>query len=381
MDAIIHFTEFLYSALNNKKTCLNILIDYSKAFDNVNHSILLKKLEKYGVRDTPLRFFANYLQNRIQTVNISNASSGPLITNISVPQGSILGPCLFLAYINEIPSISSKFYATMFADDCTLSFAGTDIVNMVSECNRELKLFKQWSDANRLTINVSKTNCLMVSNIFGQLSPGNLFIEDQEIDIVRCVKFLGVFIDNNLKYDEHIKFICDKMSKSIGVIFRIRRLVPKTLLRNIYFSIVQPYIIYCLPIFAATYHVHLEPLILLQKRAIRAINNAAFRAHTDPLFFNNKILKVPDLYKHSLGCYIFKNQHLIDLNSRSHDHFTRNRVSTLIPVARLRATEQSVIRNALLIWNEIPPDIRNCLTFSNFKFEFRKHLLDQYNVR
>ena len=170
------------------------------------------------------------------------------------------------------------------------------------------------------------------------------------------------------------------MSKSIGVIFHIRKLVPKSFLRNIYFSIVHPYIIYCLPIFAATYHVHLEPLILLQKRAIRAINNAQFRAHTDPLFFTNKILKVPDLYKHSLGCYIFKNQYLIDLNSRSHDYFTRNRNSSLIPVARLRATEQSVIRNALSVWNDIPVDIKTCRTLENFKFKFRNHLLEQYSV-
>ena len=155
----------------------------------------------------------------------------------------------------------------MFADDCTLSLKGTDIVSMVEECNQELQMFKLWSDANRLTINVSKTQCLLISNIFSDLPPGSLHIDDEEIDVVQCLKFLGIFIDSGLKFNSHIQYICGKISKSIGVIYRTRWLLPMSTLKNLYFSLIQPYIMYCLPIFAATYDVHMQPIILLQKKS------------------------------------------------------------------------------------------------------------------
>ena len=379
LDAIIHFTENIYDALNGKKSSLSILIDYSRAFDTVNHYILLRKLERYGVRGVALQFISSYLKDRKQAVSIRNKFSYTKISNISVPQGSVLGPLLFLVYINEIPSISHLFTPTMFADDCTLTMIGSNLDNLISECNSELATFKSWSDANRLTINVSKTNCLLISNVFSNTLPESLILNDQEIDVVKCVKFLGVFIDSNLKFDEHISYICGKVSKSIGILYRIRSCVPKDILRSIYFSIIQPYYIYCLPVFGATYNVHLRPLRLLQKRAIRLISNAGFYEHTDPLFYQNSILKVDDLYKHSLGCYMYSNQHLLASYVHSHDYLTRNRALYVPPVALLRSTEQSVILNAINVWNSIPADIKACRTKQNFKYKFKKLLLAQYS--
>ena len=379
LDAIIHFTEILYNALNDRNSCMNILIDYSRAFDTVNHEILLKKLDKYGVRGIALALIANYLKDRVQMVRIREKVSDPIVTNISVPQGSINGPLLFLVYITEIPSISQKLIPTMFADDCTLSLIGNDMVSMVEECNRELQAFKLWSDSNRLTINVSKTHCLLISNIFSEIPPGSLLINEQEIDLVQCVKFLGIFIDSGLKFDSHIEYISGKISKSIGIIYRIRCLLPISTLKNLYFSLIQPYIMYCLPIFACTYDTHMQPLILLQKRAIRTISNAPFRETTNPLFIKNNILKINDLYKHSLCCYLYKNQHLIENHTRNHDYFTRHRNDIHVPNARLRSTEQSVIRNALLVWNDIPDNLRACRTFTQFKIQLKKYLIDQYS--
>ena len=157
----------------------------------------------------------------------------------------------------------------------------------------------------------------------------SILIEDYVLDIVDCVKFLGLYIDDKLKFDSHIRHICNKISKSIGIIFRIRSLIPRTLLRNLYFSIVQPYFLYCLPAFASTYHTHLDPLIKLQKRAVRAISVAGYLDHTDPLFLRNKILKLNDLYKHSLACYIYSHPNLLNEHSRSHTYLTRNRDTPL----------------------------------------------------
>ena len=173
---------------------------------------------------------------------------------------------------------------------------------------------------------------------------------------------------------------CSKVSKSIGIIYRTRSLLPKSLLRNIYFSIVQPYFLYCLPAFASTYHIHFDPLVKLQKRAIRAISKAGFLDHTDPLFRQFKILKLNDQFKHSLACYLYKNQHLLTEYSRNHVYFTRNRDAPLPSFARLRSTEQSVIRNALLLWNSVPINIKNCRTINSFKLHYKIFLLNQYSV-
>ena len=377
LDALIHFTELMYDALNNRKTCLNVLIDFSKAFDTVNHDILLRKLRRYGVCGSALLWFESYLKDREQYVSIGDKSSEVKISNISVPQGSVLGTILFLIYVNCLPNISEAFSPTMFADDCTLSVIGLEIENITAICNAELADFESLAAANQLFINIDKTKCLLISNIYHS-NDVNIFLNGQNLEFVDFTKFLGVTIDSNLKYDKHIEEICSKLSKSLGIIYRIRDFIPYSCLRNLYFNLIHPYLIYCLPIYGATYNNHLQPLILLQKRAIRTISRAGYFDSSEPLFKSHKILKFQDLYKHSLACYVFKNPDLLNSFSRTHDHNTRNRNLLLPPLERLRSTNQSVIFNGISIWNNIPDDIKVCNTLNNFKFMYRKYLLDQY---
>ena len=146
----------------------------------------------------------------------------------------------------------------------------------------------------------------------------------------------------------------------------------------LYFSIIHPYFLYCLPIYGATYHTHLHPLKIFQERAIRIISGAGFLDHTTPLFFDNKILKIDDLYTHSIGCYIFNNPGIINRYQRSHTYNTRNRNLLVAPIERLRSTEQSVIYNAVNIWNEVPVHIKLSLTSQSFKYRYREFLLSRY---
>ena len=265
----------------------------------------------------------------------------------------------------------------MFADDCTLIF--TNINSLITECNDDLALFKSWSDANRLTINTSKTNCLFISNRFYTPSPGCIQLDDHDLNFVSDSRFLGVVIDDHLKYNKHIQYICDKISKSIGIMSRIRHYVPLSCLRSLYFSIVHPYFLYCLPVFGATYPTHLKPLITLLKRAIRIISGAVFPAHTEPLFRSNKILKLMDLYDHSLGCYIYDNPNLLEDFARTHKYNTRNANQFRIPIDRLRSTEQSVLHNAIRVWNNIPADVKACRTKQSFKYQYKQVLLNSYS--
>ena len=379
LDAIVKFTEIVYDSINDKQSILNVLIDFSKAFNTVNINILLKKLHKYGIRGKPLDFVRSYLIDRIESVLINKSDSTAKILNIGVPQGSILGPLLFLVYVNEIPSISNRFNAVMFADDCTLIFRNHILNNIISDCNLEMEKFKIWSDANRLTLNLDKTKCLFISTIFRSLPPDSINLQNHTIDSVLDTKFLGLVIDKNLKYDKHIQYISGKISKSIGILYRIRNSFPDLCLKLLYYSIIHPYLLYCLPIFGATYDVHLGPLKILQKRAVRIISGAGYLDHTETLFKSNKILKLQDLYKHSLACYVYKNPEILDQFYRNHNYNTRGRNSFLPPFERLRMTEQSVIHNAVGFWNQIPMSIKLSPSKNSFKFNLKEFLLSQYS--
>ena len=368
----------MYDSLNSKDHTINIFIDYKKAFDTVNHSILIRKLEKYGVRGLPLNLIKNYLCDRYQTVKVNKCFSAPKRVTIGIPQGSILGPLLFLIYINDLPNVSDRFQATLFADDTTLIFKGHDYNILIDLCNTELEKFKQWSESNRLSINPEKTNCLLVTNRKISQIQNNVVLDGKLMSFVPQHKFLGVSLDNKLKFDKHIEIIRNKISKSIGIMFKIQKLVPQSCLKTLYYSFIYPYLLYCLPIWGGTYHTHLNSLITLQKRAVRIISNASYLDHTDPLFKSNQILKLGDIYIFTLAIYMFRNSDSFSNFSRSHSHDTRNRNILLPPYERLTTTQQSVLYGGTRVWNDLPDNINTSPTISISKYRLKLSLLNNY---
>ena len=219
---------------------------------------------------------------------------------------------------------------------------------------------------------------MLISNIFDNILPGCIKLNDIDMNFVTDIKYLGVFLDNKLKFDKHLNYICSKISKSIGVLRRISLFVPRSVLRCAYFSIIHPYILYCLPIFGSTYAVHLHPLKVLQNRAIRIITGGNFYSNLNQLYKTAFILKIDDLCKHSLGCYAYNHQNDLNRFIRTHRYPTRNTADLRPPVARLRMTEQSVIHNAIDIWNSLPLDLKNSNSYDIFKLKYKQHLLLQY---
>ena len=125
----------------------------------------------------------------------------------------------------------------------------------------------------------------------------------EDVKLKKTGKFLGVILDNSLSFEKHISYICDKISKSIGVFYKLRSCAPENVLINLYYSLVYPYLIYCNQIWGGTYDTHIEKIFLLQKKIIRVITNQPFLAHTNHLFYNSKILKVHDIYIYLTGIY------------------------------------------------------------------------------
>ena len=200
-------------------------------------------------------------------------------------------------------------------------------------CNSTLEEFSTWANANRLTINADKTHSMTFSKLSAPECVPDLSINESIIQYVSNIKFLGVTLDANLRYDEHINVICSKVSKSIGVMKHISNYVSTPTLISLYYSLIYPYLIYCNLIWGSTFETHLRPLIILQKRAIRVINKVHYLQHTSPLFFSNKILKLLDIVKYRQAVYMYKN--LATHETPSHPYSTRNRGNLIMPFQRL----------------------------------------------
>ena len=380
-DAISLLTERIYDCFNNRKLCLNVFVDLQKAFDTINYKILLKKLQIYGIQGIPLKLIENYLSNRTQSVRIEDSLSTPKSITIGLPQGSLLGPLLFLFFINDLPNISDKFKSILFADDTTLSFETTtqDELNIV--CNHELSKFYSWTLANRLTINFGKNKTYYILHTFTNINSDSLqiTINNKAIESVNEGEFLGVIIDNNLKFQAHVHKVCNKISKSIGIMYKLRNYVSLCVMKQVYYSLIYPYLNYCIRIYAATYSTHLTRLFILQKRAIRIINRESYLAHTNDLFKSNNILKVPDIYRLNVGLYMYDNRRTGHYE-RNHSHNTRFR-SDLIPSrARLTITQNSINVVGPNIWNSIPDYIKESPSRNSFKYQYKQFLLSAYST-
>ena len=265
-DAFLNLIEYVYNSLNSKHHCISLFIDLKKAFDTVNHDILLRKLQLYGVRGSTLSWKRSYLSNRKQCVCISGSFSSERVLNVGVPQGSILGPILFLLYINDLTKVSPLFNPILYADDTTLLASSTDYDELIIAINNELPKFYIWTLANRLSLNLDKTFAMLFSNCTHDVNNDlSLFFNDNRIKFKTSGDFLGLIVDEEAKFADHAGFVCSKVSKAVGIMYKLREYVSSDVMVNLYYSLAYPYIIYGNLVWGGTYDVHLHPLIVMQK--------------------------------------------------------------------------------------------------------------------
>ena len=296
--AILKLVENVYEVLNNKQVALDVFIDFRRAFDTVQHTTLFRKLQAYGIGGLSLKIFKSFLNNRKQAVKIKNHVSSYNSLTIGLPQGSALSATLFLIYINDLPNFSDTCQPILYADDTTLCFKNNSVQSVFDNANINLENFNQWAMANRLSINSDKTNFMLFSNLTLPNPLPNITLNGYSIEHLDSTMFLGLKIDCKLRFDDHVEIISSKIAKSIGIIKHIANLIPVSTLLSLYYALIHPYLIYAALAWGSTYEVHLKPIIILQKKAIRAINKVHFLAHTTPLFFSNRILKFLDLIKY-----------------------------------------------------------------------------------
>ena len=261
-----------------------LFLDFAKAFDTVNHDILLSKLNHYGIRGTVLQWFQSYLSSRKQTVRVSETNSELKNITCGVPQGSILGPLLFLIYIIDLSAVSQITFPIMYADDTNIFIRGKDLPKMEHNLNIEIQNISQWLKANKPSLNIKKTCTMTFSNIPSvRKRINNIYIDGTQIDTVSHAQFLGVIIDNKINWNEHIKYTCKKISKSVGIFWKIKNKVNKKTLINLYYTFIYPFIIYCNIVWGRAPKIYLSKIHILQKQIIRIISHAEFRSYYDNL--------------------------------------------------------------------------------------------------
>ena len=244
-----------------------------KCFDTVDHCILLDKLYKYGVSGTLWNWFKSYLENRKEYVCYSDISSVTLPITHGVPQGSILGTLLFILYINDLAGVSEKLFTILFADDTTILIEGTQVNSMITSLNSELAKLTDWLKPNKSSINVSKTHYMVFHRSRRKLDKEAILLDNTIIKQVTFTKFLGIIIDDKLKWIHHTSYIKNTISKGMCIILKARKIMKRKVLLQLYYSFVIPYLIYCVEIWGNVSDIHLHQLITTQKKMLELLHS------------------------------------------------------------------------------------------------------------
>jgi hypothetical protein len=382
--ALIALVDRVSSALDNGKNVIGLFLDFSKAFDTVDHHILLLKLQNYGIRGTAHDWLKHYLSDREQYVTYNGVKSNPARIKCGVPQGSILGPLLFLLYINDLSFVTKFSFPLLFADDSNLFFEGENISDIANNVNTDLDNIVEWLYANKLSLNIKKTHYIIFSRNKAEPSDVDIKIKGSPIYRVYSTKFLGVFIDSKLNWKAHIDYIATKLSKCIGILNKAKSNLPTSALVNLYYTFAYPYFIYCIHVWGNTCVTYIDKLIKIQKKLIRIVTRSSYLAPTALLFQNNKLLRIPDIYKYMTGIFMYKYasqdlphvfNNMFVLNQTTHSHYTRQHLHYSLPLYRTSIFKKSVRYQGVLIWNTLSQPIKDAHSVQAFKYLMKVKLL------
>ena len=386
--AVMKMYEGISSAVDNKDFAVGIFVDLAKAFDSLNHEILLGKLAHYGIRGIVLDLFRSYLQNRYQYVSYNGSTSTQKKIVCGVPQGSILGPILFLIYINDIVNCSDILKFILFADDTNLYHSDSNFSRLISTLNFELHKLSDWLQCNKLSLNVKKCHYILFGHKKIPLRDCRLLvvIDGHVLEKVERTKFLGIIIDAKLTWSDHVNYISLKILKGIGIMCKLRSILPSSVLLTLYYTLIYPYLTYCIVIWGCANMSTLHKLVILQKRAIRIVTCSSYLAASNPLFVRLRLLKLSDIYRLQLAVFMFKYLNfLVPLSCRVYFklnnapvHHTRVSHCFFVPSFRTIIREHCITVSGPRLWNGLPLSIRSCNSFTKLKQQITNHFMSMY---
>jgi hypothetical protein len=359
-----------------------------------------------GVGGRELDWFKSYLSERSQFVSIDGHNSILLQILTGVPQGSILGPLLFLIYINDLPECS-EFLSKLFADDTALILCDNDLNNLILKANLEFQKVCKYFRINKLSLHTDKTKYIIISNSKqAHETPTKIFINNNNIgqnekgliheikrvlpsDDLPAIKYLGVYFDPNLNFKYHLQQLSVKLSRALFQIRRVKNLLSKAALKTLYFSLFHCHIIYAIEIWSIAPLSAVNELFIKQKAVIQILSGAKYNSHTAPLFKDLKILQLHTLIQLYLAkiMYFYKNNKLPSRfentwltgaaqNLLVGGPLLRNAEDYVIPFARTDHLRRFPLTAAPEVWNPLPLALKNSPSVSLFCNNFKNIYLD-----
>ena len=324
-----------------------------------------------------MQWIKSYFSNRTQFVQINDTRSSEQIIRCGVPQGSILGPLLFILYINDLPKTTRLAECLFFADDTSIFYSNSDPDHVASVMNSELTKISLWMKSNKLSVNIKKTNYVIFKpkqksvRMSSQISLDSIPLKQ-----VTEVKFLGIYIDEGLTWKSHISYICKKISKSVGIMYRFRFLLSSNTKKSLYYTLIYPYLTYCTTVWSSTYVTNLNRIFLLQKRAVRAMTNSNHLAPSAPLFAQLNILDIFKVNSFYIAKFMFSYHqrllpspflNLFPTGGQIHNYDTRTSPHFRPHTCRTNIKQFTILYRGPKIWNALPLSITSSPSLSTFK--------------
>ena len=390
MCALIDVIDNVRNYIDKGEYALGIFLDLKKAFDTVNHTILLSKLEYYGFRGHVNKFLASYLTNRNQYTVINGSKSETMKIETGVPQGSVLGPLFFLLYINDI-TVDIKFSkTTLFADDTSLILHHKDIKTLKDQAEKDLKNVYEWLLANKLSLSWEKTNFIIFHTPRKPTDElHELKVYEFSIKRVKCVKYLGMYIDEFLKWDEHVDKLCNTLSKNFHIFYSLRNVLTHTLKMQLYFSMVYSRITYGIILYGACASTLLKKVQIIQNKLLKVLFKLPYRTESTVIHRNLEILKVRDIYKHQILKFVYQSINKISI-VQFHDYYTMNNIVHHINTRQQYQLHRSNVKTkygehalknyGVVLWNNLTTDIQRSQSLSTFEKAVRKSIITTYSI-
>lgn len=376
--AVFDLLNAVLTSVEQGELPVGLFLDLSKAFDTVDHDILLGKLKRYGVRDNQLRLLHSYLSNRRHRVEIghgeSRASSKEAHISCGVPQGSILGPLLFLIYVNDLPDALGSVVGSLsqYADDTNIVVSGDDLSSVVENTSTAFEAVNLWCEDNFLNLNVNKTEIIFFCTDHSRINfPSVIDIQTYNLSVSDSVKFLGIHVDKSLKWNRHVDYLNRKLASVLYSINVIKYQVGFETLKVVYFANMQSLLSYGIIFWGGSSYAY--RIFVTQKMALRSMLRLPYRHSCRGLFRSNNILTVPALFILNSVLFLRKHSNLF-INFRISNN-TRQVVPYNLPKVTLSMTQKNVQFTCIKLYNALPTRLRSISEMNVFKKEVFRYLI------